>query len=117
MPKYADNSTKKPSLKEMASRGLEHQFGDSYTVRQGIDHASPNEWDQVNKPAHYNNGGENGIEAIDYIKQQLGEGYQHYLAGSIYKYLHRFRYKHKDNPKQDLEKARWYLDRLINEID
>jgi len=114
MKKYADKSTGKVSLKEMANHGLEHAYGGSYTSRQGIDRASPSEWDAVNKPPHYNNG---GIEAIDYIKQQLGEGYQHYLAGSIYKYLHRFRYKHKDNPKQDLEKARWYLDRLINEIE
>lgn len=114
MPKYADNSTKNPSLREMASRGLEHQFGDSYTVRQGIDHANPNEWDQVNKPAHYNNGGENGIEAIDYIKQQLGEGFKGYLEGNVLKYIHR--HKYKGNPKQDLEKAKWYLDRLINEI-
>lgn len=115
MPKYADNSTKKPSLKEMASRGLEHQFGDSYTVRQGIDHASPTEWDQVNKPAHYNNGGENGIEAIDYIKQQLGDGFKGYLEGNVLKYIHR--HKYKGNAKQDLEKARWYLERLINEIE
>ena len=33
---------------------------------------TPEEWnDVVNKPPHYNQG---GMEAIDYIKQQLGEG-------------------------------------------
>ena len=36
-----------------------------------IDLATPQEWDAVSKPKHYNQG---GTEAIDYIKQQLGEG-------------------------------------------
>lgn len=112
MQKYADDSTKKPSLKEMASHGLEPASGRSYTSHRGIDHASPSEWDAVNKPPHYNNG---GIEAIDYIKQQLGSGFKGYLEGNVLKYIHR--HKYKGNAKQDLEKARWYLDRLIHEIE
>jgi len=112
MKRYADDSTGKVSLKEMASHGLEPASGVYYTSRQGIDHANPSEWDQVNKPAHYNNG---GIEAIDYIKQQLGDGFKGYLEGNVLKYIHR--HKYKGNRKQDLEKARWYLERLINEIE
>ena len=65
--------------------------------------------DLVNSPPHYNNG---GIECIDYIDQQLGENDIYYLEGTIMKYLHRWKYKNK--PKEDLEKARWYLDRLIS---
>ena len=110
MKRYADKSTGKVSLKEMASHGLEHASGGFYTSRQGIDHASPGEWDAVNKPPHYNNG---GIEAIDYIGQQLGDHVTAYLEGNVLKYLHR--HKYKGNPQQDLEKARWYLDRLIEE--
>ena len=112
MQKYADNSTENPSLREMASHGLEHASGGFYTNRQGIDHANPSEWDAVNKPPHYNNG---GIEAIDYIKQQLGSAFVGYLEGNVLKYIHR--HKYKGNAKQDLEKARWYLDRLIREHD
>lgn len=114
MKRYADKSTGKVSLKEMASHGLDHASGGSYTSRQGIDHAKPSEWDAVNKPPHYNNG---GIEAIDYIKQQLGDGFKFYLEGNVLKYVHRHKYKNKNNVKQDLEKARWYLDRLIEELN
>ncbi len=64
-----------------------------------------NDFDPVEKPAHYNQG---GIEAIDYIKQQLGdEGYRAYCLGNVMKYLHRHAYKGK--PKEDLAKAVWYL--------
>lgn len=81
-----------------------------------INDATPKEWDKafdvVNKPEHYNNG---QIEAIDYISQQLGEeGILKYYEGSVLKYLHRWKYK--DNEEQDLKKARWYLDRLINAV-
>ena len=69
---------------------------------------SPEEWDAVTKPQHYNTG---GIEAIDYIKQQLGDGFIEYCEGNTLKYLHRWRYK--EHPVQDLSKARWYLDKMI----
>lgn len=82
-----------------------------------INDATPQEWDKafdaVNRPEHYNNG---KIEAIDYIKQQLGSvGIMDYYEGSVLKYLHRWKYK--TNPVEDLKKARWYLDRLIAAVD
>jgi len=40
-----------------------------------LNDATPAEWDAVTKPKHYNTG---GIEAIDYIKQQLGDGFIEY---------------------------------------
>ncbi len=36
-----------------------------------------------------------------------------FLTGQCIKYL--WRYKIKGTPKQDLEKAKWYLERLIKE--
>jgi len=97
-----------------------------------IDDATPEQWNEVNKaktaygklyhpedkhtinpvtkPQHYNKG---GIEAIDYIKQQLGAGFKHYCAGNVMKYVHRHEYK---NGVEDLRKARVYLDWLIKEI-
>ena len=44
----------------------------------------------------------------------IGENDIYYLEGTIMKYLHRWKYKNK--PKYDLEKARWYLDRLISKL-
>lgn len=110
MKRYADKSTEKVSLREMASHGLEHASGGFYTSRQGIDHANPSQWDEVNRPSHYNQG---TIEAIDYIKQQLGDDFRSYLLGSVLKYLHRHEYK--ENPLRDLKKCQWYLERLIKE--
>ena len=69
--------------------------------------------DVVNKPEHYNHG---CIEAIVYMKDNMStEAYQGYLEGCTKKYLHRFRYK--DKAKEDLKKAQWYLNKLIEDID
>ena len=67
--------------------------------------------DMVNKPPHYN---QTGIECIDAIKAQTGDGYEYYLQGNIAKYLWRYRYK---NGIEDLKKAAFYLERLIEEIE
>ena len=65
--------------------------------------------DMVNSPPHYNQA---GIECIDAIRAATGDGYEYYLQGNIIKYLWRYRYK---NGVQDLEKAQWYLEKLIEE--
>ena len=67
--------------------------------------------DLVNNPAHYTAG---GIECIDAIKASMSDTqFKGYLKGNIIKYL--WRYELKSNPVQDLEKAQWYLNRLIAE--
>ena len=63
--------------------------------------------DMVNKPPHYNNG---DIETIDAIQSALGDGFEFYLQGNILKYV--WRYRHKNN-LEDLKKAQWYLNKLI----
>jgi hypothetical protein len=61
--------------------------------------------DAVNHPAHYKVG---GIETIDFIEaKKLG-----YNLGNVVKYLTRA--DHKGNRKQDLEKAKWYLERELS---
>lgn len=68
--------------------------------------------DPVNQPSHYNFA---GIECIDAIKAALGpEGFRDYMMGNVLKYSWRYKYK---NGVEDLKKARWYLDRTINELD
>ena len=64
--------------------------------------------DLVNNPPHYNKG---AIECIDAIEAMLtNEEYVGYLRGNSLKYRWRFRYK---NGIQDLEKAEWYEQRLM----
>ena len=69
------------------------------------------EIDMVNSPPHYN---QTGIECIHAISAATGDGFKYYLQGNIMKYLWRFDYKSK--PIEDLEKAKWYLDKLIEEV-
>lgn len=60
--------------------------------------------DNVNHPAHYKVG---GIETIDFIEaKQLN-----YNLGNVVKYITRA--DHKGNNIEDLQKARWYLNREI----
>jgi hypothetical protein len=67
--------------------------------------------DMVNSPPHYN---QTGIECIHAISAATGDGFKYYLQGNIMKYLWRFDYK--DKPLEDLNKAQWYLDKLIEEV-
>lgn len=68
--------------------------------------------DVVNSPPHYTAG---GIEAIDAIKAAVATAppVQAVFVANILKYVWRYREK---NGKQDLRKARWYLDELIKEV-
>lgn len=69
--------------------------------------------DMVNHPAHYTQG---GIECIDCIKSAtVGKvGIEAFCVGNTIKYL--FRYEEK-NGIEDVKKARWYIDRLIKELE
>lgn len=69
------------------------------------------EKDMVNSPLHYNKA---GIETIDALEAMLVDGFDFYLQGNIVKYLWRFRYK---NGVEDLKKAQWYLNKLIEVYD
>ena len=64
--------------------------------------------DMVNRPPHYN---KSGIECITAISAATGDGFEYYLQGNIIKYVWRYPYK---NGIEDLKKARWYLDKLID---
>jgi hypothetical protein len=60
--------------------------------------------DNIN-PSHYKQG---NIEVIDFILDQKFN----YLEGNVVKYLSRYKFK---NGIEDLDKAKWYLGRLIGE--
>ena len=102
-------------------------------MRESIDDATPADWDNinfesegaeikhykkimtektdyVNSPPHYNSG---DIECIDAIQAMLTpDEFIGYLRGNSLKYRWRFRYNKK--PIEDLRKANWYEDKLLN---
>ena len=63
--------------------------------------------DMVNHPAHYKVG---GIETIDFIEAQKLS----YNLGNVVKYITRA--DHKGSKRIDLEKARWYLNRELENL-
>jgi hypothetical protein len=74
---------------------------------QPITHILP-EKDDINHPSHYTQG---QIETIDFIIDKLNrDQFEGYVIGNVFKYCSRYKLK---GGYQDLKKARWYLDKLI----
>ena len=69
--------------------------------------------DMVNHPVHYTQG---GIECIDALKAATVSktGIEAVCTANAIKYL--WRYEEK-NGIEDVKKARWYIDRLIRELE
>nr|DAN45172.1 MAG TPA: nucelotide kinase [Caudoviricetes sp.] len=65
----------------------------------------------VSRPPHYVNGWSNGAEVID-LTEHLS-----FCAGNVVKYVCRAGRKDPDKYVEDLEKARWYLDREIARVN
>jgi hypothetical protein len=85
------------------------------TVAHRFSDASPAKdyTDPVERPSHYTAG---NIECIDAIKAATTqEEFEGFLRGNVLKYL--WRCNLKSNKTEDLNKARWYLNRLIEEIE
>lgn len=64
--------------------------------------------DVIEHPAHYTQ----GIECMDYIESHK----LNYARGNIIKYVTRAGLKDASKEVEDLEKARWYLDREIERV-
>ena len=96
LPKYSKVPKKKEVAVEPAEQTIEEQVVEL-----------PKKEDVINHPSHYTRG---KIEVIDFIEdQQLP-----YHLGNVIKYIARAGYK--GDKLEDLKKARWYLDRYINEV-
>ncbi|WP_245339332.1 DUF3310 domain-containing protein [Staphylococcus sp. GDX8P54P] len=107
-------------LKTVWKAEVENQGGYKFTLTDNDDFMRVNvpftrkvdmqeEQDVVNKPKHYTYG---DIEVIDYI-EQVTKDYKPELAfaiGNAIKYISRANHK---NGKEDLDKARWYLNRAF----
>lgn len=66
---------------------------------------------QCKSPAHYTAGGIECIDAIEAALTSQKAPMQAWLTGQVLKYMWRWPLK---NGKEDLRKARFYLDRLID---
>lgn len=108
-------------LKTIWKAEVENQAGLTFTITDNDDfirvkepftrkiNLKQEEQDVVNKPKHYTYG---DIEVIDYI-EQVTKNYKPELAfaiGNAIKYISRANHK---NGKEDLDKARWYLNRAF----
>lgn len=69
--------------------------------------------DNVSHPKHYTAGKIECIDCIESIISPIKEPEQAFLAGQIIKYVARYTLK---NGAEDLQKAKWYLDRLIDKV-
>ena len=72
------------------------------------------EWEKADSinPSHYK---DTEIEFIDYCKASMSsERFKGFLEGNMKKYMHRWKNK---NGVEDLKKLKWYLNRLIQEIE
>lgn len=91
---------------------------DTIVVKERVDRFKPTApWqeralysDNVSHPPHYANGWSNGAEVID-LTEHLS-----FCAGNVVKYVCRAGRKDPDKYVEDLEKARWYLDREIERL-
>lgn len=90
-----------------------YEHGEKHDIVKVIMSTPEENKDNVNHPSHYTSG---GIECIEAIKASMSkEEYKGYLKGNVLKYV--WRYTNKSNPKEDLKKARVYLDWLIKEVE
>lgn len=91
----ADMARAHSLLEALEQEELEYTFG-------------PIEDDMVHHPSHYKSA---GMEAIE-VMEAFVPDFHSYCMGNVIKYVLRHLQK---NGKQDLEKARWYLDRMIKD--
>lgn len=67
----------------------------------------------VNHPSHYQQGDMEVIDVIEAFTQECNASEAFYV-GNVIKYICRFK---KKNGLEDLKKARWYLDKLIDNYE
>lgn len=70
--------------------------------------------DSVNHPSHYTNRKMEAIDIIEMIIETEKNSKVAYNMSNVLKYLLRFRDKGK--PIEDLKKAQWYLNRMIEKV-
>ena len=69
---------------------------------------------QVNHPPHYTSGKQEAINIIEDAIRDAKDPVEGMLQAQVLKYM--LRLWLKENPKEDAQKARWYLSRLIEKL-
>jgi len=82
---------------------------DKIVLKTDANENKKSEVDMVNHPPHYTRG---GIEVLDFILAYFADDY---LGGQVVKYLARA--GHKWNTLEDVKKAKFYLDRKVEEME
>lgn len=105
---------KEPSIRPLSQKEKTASIERSI-INGNADNPNPR-MDVVNKPPHYN---ASSIECIDAMKSMADgvlnvSAHEAYCWQNSFKYLWRWPYK---NGVEDLKKCRWYLDRLIEELE
>ena len=89
---------------------FDHQYKDDFMVKKFRESMGKNcrekTIEMVDHPKHYQS--KHGVEVIDII-EEFGLGFH---LGNVIKYV--LRAGHKSNELEDLEKAKWYLERVID---
>lgn len=70
--------------------------------------------DPINSPQHYRFAGFEAIDIIEAVSRTIAEPKWAFLNSNVLKYV--MRWPRKDGLR-DLKKARWYLDRLIADME
>lgn len=101
-----------PILERDTEEPMEIYVDDIKYIRRTI--VEKNKQDMVNHPNHYKT--KSGIEAIDAIEAFTEglTGYEAVETSNVLRYM--FRWK-KKNGLEDLKKAQWYLNRLIENVE
>ena len=88
--------------------------GNATTFRTSRFEVLEDDADMVNHPSHYNY---KSMECKDIIKVMCEglEGYEAYCVGCAIKYL--YRYKKKGKAVEDLNKAKTYIDMIIEKLE
>ena len=91
----------------------EHPYGseEDYIVERNLVKKD----DRVNSPSHYTSGKVEAIEVIEDAIKDAPSTIFGMLQGQVLKYI--LRVWLKDNPIEDMKKARWYLDRMITHYE
>ena len=107
-----DTNARSGYFAEKGEENMRHGLFDE--ISTGTPTLKNESYDAVNHPQHYTR---SGIECIDAIDSVTG-GYERpghgYYAGQVLKYL--WRAPFKGHYLQDLEKAQWYLNRLVKKV-
>jgi len=88
--------------------------GGGYTLVSLKEDTDEKKEDMVNNPNHYNTGRVEVIDIIEDATRDARNGFEGSLQGNIIKYI--LRYRHK-NGLEDLKKTKWYLKKLITEVE